>query len=143
MSIEGLAPSGSLRPQALTARQVGNLLVMLASRQIVQAIVVGLGLFAFFFLLGLIVVDAATAEQWIGAPPHYSALLPTVPAALLRNAALLAGFGSMYFAVTSMIENEYRRQFFTPILEDVERTLAVRAAYLAARDAAPGAAKPR
>jgi hypothetical protein len=140
--IEGLAPSGSLHPPALTARQVGNLLVMLASRQIVQAIVVGLGLFAFFFLLGLTVVDAATAEQWIGAPPHYSAVLPTVPAALLRNAALLAGFGSMYFAVTSMIETEYRRQFFAPILEEVERTLAVRAAYLAARDAAPGAAKP-
>jgi hypothetical protein len=141
--IENLAPSGSLHPPALTARQVGNLLVMLASRQIVQAIVVGLGLFAFFFLLGLIVVDAATAEQWIGAPPQYSAVLPRVPAALLRNAALLAGFGSMYFAVTSMIENEYRRQFFAPILDEVERTLAVRAAYLAARDAAAGAADPR
>jgi hypothetical protein len=136
LSIEDLAPSGSLQPPPLTARQVGSLLVMLASRQIVQAIVVGLGVFAFLLLLGLIVVDTATAEQWIGAPPHYSAAFPGVPAALLRNAALLAGFGSMYFAVTSMIETEHRRQFFAPILDEVERTLAVRAAYLAARDAA-------
>jgi hypothetical protein len=111
-----------------------SLLVMLASRQLVQAIVVGLWLFGFFVVLGLIVVEPATAEQWIGEPPRTVALFPDVPVALLRNAALLAGFGSMYFAVTSMFDTENRRRFFTPILGEVERTLAVRAVYLAARD---------
>lgn len=59
-----------------------------------------------------------------------SPLLPGVPVALLRNATLLAGFGSMYFAVTSMSDTEHRKQFFAPIIDEIERTLAVRAVYL-------------
>jgi hypothetical protein len=129
---------GQLQPVPLSSREVGNLLLMLATRQIVQAAVVGLGLFAFFLLLGVAVVTDATAAQWIGEPARQSVLVPGVPVALLRNAVLLAGFGSMYFAVTSMTDAEHRRQFFGPIIDEVERTLAVRAAYLAVRDVVRG-----
>lgn len=129
-----LTVTGPLRATRLNGRQSRNLLLLLATRQLVQAAVVGLALFAFFIVLGLIVVVPETAEQWIGAPPVYSELLPTVPVALLRNATLFAGFGSMYFAVTSMSDAEHRRQFFAPIIDEVERTLAVRAVYLAVRD---------
>ncbi len=52
----------------------------------------------------------------------------------------------MYFAVTSMIDAEQRHQFFAPILDEVERILAVHAVYLTVRDIvlpnAP-AARPR
>lgn len=126
-----VAPDGPLAPVRLTNGQVTNLLVILATRQLVQAAVVGLGLFAFFVVLGLLVVTKDTAEQWIGAPPE---MLRSVPVVLLKNAALLAGFGSMYFAVTSMIDGEHRHQFFAPILDEVERILAVHAVYLAIRD---------
>ncbi|MDA4835537.1 hypothetical protein NY536_29335, partial [Enterobacter hormaechei] len=88
-----LAPEGHVRAIPLTGRQVRNLLLMLAIRQLVQALVVGLALFAFFLVLGLIVVTPETAEQWIGGPPVYADLLPTVPVALLRNATLFAAFG--------------------------------------------------
>ncbi|MEV7621830.1 hypothetical protein [Actinoplanes sp. NPDC089786] len=135
LPIGELVPDGGAHPPPLNSRQVGNLLVMLASRQLVQAMVVGLWLFAFFLIVGLLVVSPETAEQWIGGPPHYSPVFPDVPSALFRNAALLAGFGSMYFAVTSMIDTENRRQFFAPILDEVESTLAVRAVYLAAHEA--------
>ncbi|HEX7307960.1 hypothetical protein [Lentzea sp.] len=118
-----------LPPKRLNGRQLRNLLVMLAIRQLVQAAVVGLALFAFFVLLGLIVVTPAIAEQWIGAPPVES-LIPGVPSAMLRNATLFAAFGSMYFSVISMSDAEHRRQFFAPVLEKVERTLEVRAVYL-------------
>ena len=57
-----------------------------------------------------------------------------VPVALIRNALLLAGFGSMYFAVTSMTDADNRHQFFAPILDEVERILAVHAVYLSVRD---------
>jgi hypothetical protein len=116
----------------LTGRQTRSLLLMLAIRQLVQASVVGLALFAVFLVLGALVVGPATAEQWIGTPPAGS-LLPGVPVALLRIATLFGGFGSMYFVVTSMSDAENRRQFFDPILDDIERILAVRARYLAAR----------
>lgn len=132
--LDELTSGGPLRATPLSGRQSRNLLLLLATRQLVQAAVVGLALFAFFIVLGLIVVVPETAEQWIGAPPVHSRLLPGVPVALLRNATLFAGFGSMYFAVTSMSDADHRRQFFGPIIDEVERTLAVRAVYLAVRD---------
>jgi hypothetical protein len=115
----------------LTNGQQANLLVLLATRQLVQAAVVGLGLFGFFLLLGILVVERPTAEQWIGGPAQ---MYGDVPVALIRNALLLAGFGSMYFAVTSMSDADNRHQFFAPILDEVERILAVHAVYLSVRD---------
>lgn len=48
----------------------------------------GLALFAFFVLLGLIVVTPAITGQWIGAPPALSLL--GVPSVMSRNATLFA-----------------------------------------------------
>jgi hypothetical protein len=134
VAIEDISPDGPLPAVPLNGRQERNLLLVLATRQLVQAAVVGLALFAFFLVLGMLMVTPETAEQWIGAPPERSILVPAVPVALLRNATLFAGFGSMYFAVTSMSDADHRRQFFAPIIDEVERTLSVRAVYLAVRD---------
>jgi len=117
-------------PPPLTRRQETNVLLVLATRQLIQAAVVGLGLFAFFVILGLIIVDPTTATTWIGEEPLRSAWVPFMPVALFRAAVLLAGFGSMYFAITTMTQEGYRREFFEPVIADVERTLAVRAVYL-------------
>ena len=133
VSIQDLTGGNPLPASRLTGRQDRNLLVMLATRQLVQAAVVGLALFSFFVVLGLIVVTPAIAEQWIGAPAVYSELLPALPVALLRNATLFAAFGSMYFAVISMSDEDHRRQFFAPMIDEVECTLEVRAVYLALR----------
>ncbi|MFJ5990200.1 hypothetical protein [Lentzea sp. NPDC092896] len=123
-----------LPPKRLNGRQSRNLLVMLAIRQLVQAAVIGLALFAFFVILGLIVVTPAIATLWIGEPPVMSWL--GVPSAMLRNATLFAAFGSMYFSVISMSDADHRRQFFAPVIEKVERTLEVRAVYLNVRERA-------
>ncbi|EPJ34887.1 hypothetical protein STAFG_8077 [Streptomyces afghaniensis 772] len=135
--VQRLAPDGQLPALPLTARQERNLLLMLASRQLVQAAVVGLALFTFFIALGLLVVTPETAEQWIGEKPETSVLLPAVPVAMLRNATLLAGFGSMYFAVTSMTDADHRQQFFAPIIDEIERILTVHAVYVVVRETAP------
>jgi hypothetical protein len=66
-----------------------------------------------------------------------------LPAAMLRNATLFAAFGSMYFAVTSMTDADHRQQFFAPIIDEVERTLAVHAVYLAVRETEPAPGRPR
>ncbi|WP_349457124.1 hypothetical protein [Nonomuraea sp. B19D2] len=140
--IDDLMPDGPPRAVPLNGRQVRNLLLMLATRQLMQAAVAGLALFAFFLVLGLVVVTPETAEQWIGGVPVPSDLLPTVPVALLRIATLFAGFGSMYFAVTSMSDADHRRQFFAPIIDRIERTLAVRAVYLAVRGTSRSGGRP-
>jgi hypothetical protein len=130
--LAGVDIAEPLQPKRLNGRQGRNLLVMLAIRQLVQAAVVGLALYAFFVVLGLIVVTPAIAEQWIGGTVAMSWL--GVPSAMLRNATLFAAFGSMYFSVISMSDAEHRRQFFAPLIEKVERTLEVRAVYLTVRE---------
>jgi hypothetical protein len=132
--LSGVDITEPLPAKRLNGRQTRNLLVMLAIRQLVQAAVIGLALFAFFVVLGLIVVTPAIAELWIGQRPEMS--WPGVPSAMLRNATLFAAFGSMYFSVTSMSDAEHRRQFFAPVIEKVERTLEVRAVYLDVRERA-------
>ena len=129
--LAGVEIGEPLQPKRLNGRQLRNLLVMLAIRQLVQAAVVGLALFAFFVLLGLIVVTPEIARLWIGDEPKIGWL--GLPSAMLRNATLFAAFGSMYFSVISMSDAEHRQRFFAPVLEKVERTLEVRAVYLEVR----------
>ncbi|WP_157245028.1 hypothetical protein [Nonomuraea typhae] len=147
--IDELTRDGTLAAVPLTGRQVRNLLLMLAIRQLVQAAVLGVALFTFFLVLGILMVTPETAEQWIGAKPVPSPLIPLLPVALLRIATLFAGFGAMYFVVTSMSDGDHRQQFFAPIIDKIERALAVRAVYLAvieddrsSRPAAPGRSAP-
>ena len=132
VSTEELVRHGQLHATSLNGHQQRNLLVMLATRQLAQAAVVGAALLVFFIVMGLIVVTPETAALWIGSKPVPS-VIPGVPVALLRNAALFAAFGSMLFAVTSMSDDEYRHQFFAPIIAEIESTLAVRTIYLAIR----------
>jgi hypothetical protein len=130
--LAGIELAEPLPPKRLNGRQLRNLLVMLAIRQLVQAAVVGLALYAFFVVLGLIVVTPEIAAQWVGGTVTMS-VFPGVPSAMLRNATLFAAFGSMYFSVISMSDAEHRQRFFAPVLEKVERTLEVRAVYLEVR----------
>ncbi len=128
-----LERDGRLRATPLNGRQTRNLLVMLATRQLAQAAVVGVALLLFFIVLGLIVVTPDTAVLWIGSQPTPSRI-SGVPVAMPRNATLFAAFGAMLFAVTSMSDDEYRRQFFAPIINEIETTLAVRAIYHAVKN---------
>ncbi len=132
VNIDELARDGHLHSPPLDGRQHRNLLVMLATRQLAQAGVVAVALLTFFITLGLIVVMPQTAALWIGSEPIPSRIAG-VPVALFRNATLFAAFSAMLFAVTSMSDDEYRRQFFAPIIEEIESTLAVRTIYLAVR----------
>ena len=68
--LTALGPMTAAPPPALSPRQETNVLLVLVTRQLVQAAVVGLGLFAFFVVLGLIVVDHTVAVAWIGAEPQ-------------------------------------------------------------------------
>lgn len=132
--LQGHSPAAVAAPAPLTRRQETNLLLVLATRQLVQAAVVGLGLFAFFVVLGAVVIDDTVAATWIGEQPHRSVVLPWLPSALLRAAALLAGFASMYFAITTMTQTDQRQEFFEPVIGELERMLAVRAVYLDLRN---------
>ncbi|ONH52476.1 hypothetical protein CcI49_33620 [Frankia sp. CcI49] len=115
-----------------------NILLVLASRQLIRATVVGVGVFLFFGLLGLITITSSTAKSWIGAAPRD--LLPGISVETVKVSALLAGFSVMYFAVSSMTDDEYRQRYFNSVLKEISRVLAVRAVYLKLRETTPGPA---
>ncbi|MBM2614265.1 hypothetical protein JIG36_01685 [Actinoplanes sp. LDG1-06] len=119
----------------LDPRQAVNVLVLLTVRQLVQAAVIGLGLFLFFVALGLITVQYETAATWIGHDPQRSAFFG-VPVALFKLAALLASFGGVSFATTSMTNTDYRQEFFAPVLQGIRRPMLVHAVYRSLRAAA-------
>ncbi|MCO8274110.1 hypothetical protein M1L60_26265 [Actinoplanes sp. TRM 88003] len=104
------------------------MLVLLTVRQLVQAAIIGLGLFLFFVALGLITVQDETAAEWIG---HEPALQVGVPVALFKLAALLASFGGVSFSTTSMTNPDYRQEFFEPVLRSVRRPILVHTVYCA------------
>ncbi|MCY1136768.1 hypothetical protein OWR29_02075 [Actinoplanes sp. Pm04-4] len=119
-------PPAELQP--LQHSQEINVLVLLTVRQLVQAAVIGLGLFLFFVALGLITVQPETAETWIG---HEPTLQIGLPVALFKLAALLASFGGVSFSTTSMTNPDYRQEFFEPVLRSVRRPILVHSVYQA------------
>jgi hypothetical protein len=121
-----------LPAEPLAPQQSVNVLLLLTTRQLVQAAMIGLGLFLFFVAVGVAAVPPEVAEVWIGHPPQGS-FLPGVPASVLKLAALLAGFGGVSFSVQSMNDAAYREEFFEPVIASVTRSVLVRAVYLAAR----------
>jgi len=117
-----LAPTAELPPLRRSERR--NILLILGTRQLIRAAVVGTAVFGFFVVFGLVAVNQATARLWTSsAGPE-----PFMPA-MVKVAALLAGFSVMYFAVSSMTDSEFRRRYFAGILDNISRVLAVRAVY--------------
>jgi hypothetical protein len=119
-------PPAELAP--LEPKQEINVLVLLTVRQLAQALIAGVGLFLFFVALGLITVQYETAATWIGHDPQRSGLFG-VPVALFKLSALLASFGGVSFATTSMTNPDYRQEFFLPVLRTIRRPMLVHCVY--------------
>ena len=135
-----LAPS--TQPTVLRGAERRNIWLVLFTRQLVRAIVVGLGVFLFFELFGNITVGDEIRQEWVtggagGAEPSPSSLPFGISEPMLEVSALLAGFSAMYFSILSMTDSEYRQRYFDSILKEISRVLAVRAVYLKLRETPP------
>jgi hypothetical protein len=119
-----LASAAQLPPLRRGERR--NILLVLGTRQLIRAAVVGTAVFGFFLVFGLVAVNQATAQQWMSSTGPVS-----FGPAMMKVAALLAGFSVMYFAVSSMTDSEFRHRYFAGILDSVGRVLAVRVVYRA------------
>jgi hypothetical protein len=115
----------NVRVRPLSRKQRANMLLVLVFSQLIQAAMVAGAVFGFFVVFGLLAIGTEVQTAWLGTPSG---------AALYQVAGLLAMFSALYFAVYAVTDGTYRAQFFAPIRQQMDKAVAVRAVYLAARD---------
>jgi hypothetical protein len=123
----------------LTWRQWVNVALVVLYSQFLQVALVSAMVFVFLFVFGGVVVTEPVARGFVNASPHVLASLDlwgrhmVITEELLRVTGFLTVFSGLYFAVTAQTDETYRREFIGEILEEMRRSLAVRAVYLVAR----------
>jgi len=113
-------------------------LVMFVS-QALQVLFVSLAIGAFFIAVGLLAIDPAITESWAGAPPNpvldfdlfgHPAILSEE---LLRVAGAIAAFTGLYFAISMLTDDVYRREFLEELTSEMKASFSDRAEYLRLR----------
>jgi hypothetical protein len=122
----------------LSKRQWGNLALVFLFSQGLQVVLVSAMVFVFLIVFGVLVVTEPVARGFVDAQPNVLASFElwgrdlVVTEELLRVTGFLTVFAGLYFSVTAATDESYRREFSGEILEEMRRSLAVRAVYLAA-----------
>ena len=109
-----------------------NLTLVLVITQLVQTLLLSLSVFGFFLVFGAITMQQEIVEAWVvDAGVHNLEWLPNVSVELLQVSTFLAAFAGLYFTVFAVTDETYRNEFFTGVVDELERAIAVRAAYVA------------
>jgi hypothetical protein len=118
----------------LRGLQRNNLLLMLFVTQAIQVVSLALIVFTFFVVFGSIAIQPDVIESWVGhAPTYETGGLHLVSNELFSVAVFLSGFAGLYFTVQAVIDQNYRREFFSQIEDDLQRAIGVRKVYVALR----------
>ena len=131
-----MAPLPEVAP--LSARQRGNVLLVLLFSQAVQVALVTAAMAGFFFAFGVIAIRPEAMGAWLGdldpgvlAEWEWFGYPMTITRALVHTAGFLGILSGFYFTVYVITDATYRSEFFTEIVEELRESLAVRQAYLA------------
>jgi hypothetical protein len=122
----------------LSKRQWGTVALVFLFSQALQVVLVSAMVFLFLFVFGVLVVTEPVARGFVDAQPNVLASLElwgrdlVITEELLRVTGFLTVFAGLYFSVTAVTDESYRSEFIGEILEEMRRSLAVRAVYLAA-----------
>lgn len=128
------AGTGELtRESTVTGFERANLMVMLLVTQTAQVLLLALSVFGFFMLFGAIAMKERVVETWVQDDIHNLDLLTNLSVELLQVSVFLAAFSGLYFTVYVLTDETYRSLFLDTVLDELERAVAVRAAYVLAR----------
>lgn len=115
-----------------TRRQRANAALVLLAAEIIQVVVVSLLVGGFLTLFGMFAVSRATVRSWLGSEPNVVWTLTqdvVVTEPLLRVAGFVTAFTALYFSVTSLTDDTYRRQFHDDTAGELRLAHAVRLRY--------------
>ncbi len=118
-----------------------NLVLALVIAQAVQVFLLAVAVSAFFMVFGAVAIDDTVIKSWIGSEPDYLFDPHLVSGQLAKVAVFLGSFSGLYFTVYAITDANYRQQFFSEILREIERAVGVRAVYRDLQDH-PDAAAP-
>ncbi|HYO01713.1 MAG TPA: hypothetical protein VET27_07420 [Mycobacterium sp.] len=113
-----------------------NVLVVLAAAQITHLLLVAISTSALYFVLGLILLSPEVLAKWSGDGATDGAVLGMtipVPQSLIHMTLILCVLTFMYVSARSVGDDEYKKVFLDPLIEDLHVTLIARNRYAAKR----------
>lgn len=121
------------------AERVNVALVMLVS-QALQVLTVALAVGAFFVAIGMLIIDADVMRAWIETDGEVildTTIADEVPLLLTTELVTVAGaiaaFTGLYFAISIMTDDVYRREFLDELSDEMRSSFRERAEYLSLR----------
>jgi len=138
--VESLEKSAGGDGPPLNHRQRFNVGLVLFVSQSLQVLLVALAVAAFFVVFGLLTVNAELISGWIKETPNVlfgfriGDREAQVTTELIRVAGALAAFTGLYFAISMLTDDLYRREFLHQITDEMKVTFQRRAEYLAIRE---------
>lgn len=132
--------TGLGEPVPLTPRQRRNIGLVMTVAQMVQVTLFALVVWTFFVAFGAIAISIAVQESWLAGLGEVVTYLPLgsghgITQSLLRVSIFLGAFAGFYVTIYTATDGVYREQFYDRIRRDLEQSLYVRRAYVAARQA--------
>jgi hypothetical protein len=119
----------------LRRREKANLVVISVLSQVVTAAVIGIIIFLFFVVLGILTVDESALVSWLGHDPRIAGSWQLagheyiLTNELLRVSAFLGAFTGFYFIVSSSTDATLRADLASGHERHVRACLAARHAY--------------
>lgn len=134
---------GLAEPVPLSPRQRRNIGLVMTVAQLVQVTLFAAVVWAFFVVFGAIAISIAVQQAWLAGLGDVVTYLPLgsghgITASLLRVSVFLGAFAGFYVTIYTATDGAYREHFYDRIRRDLEQSLYVRRAYVAARRAADG-----
>lgn len=120
----------------LVRRQRVNVGLVLFVSQSLQVLVVSLAVAGFFVVFGTLTIDEAVISGWIGQPANVIVEFPlagrtaSLTVALLRVAVAIASFTGLYFTISMLTDDLYRREFMNQVTREMKQTFRWRLEYL-------------
>jgi hypothetical protein len=125
--------AGDAYPARLSRIPRANLVTVLLFSQLLQVIALSLTVFAFFLVFGLLAIEPAVIQSWLGVDrlnylPSVEEWVP-VSRELFQVSVFLAGFAGLYFTVYAVTDSTYRDQFFSSLSRELEQAIGVYTVY--------------
>jgi hypothetical protein len=140
-------PAGSAVPRVTRIERL-NVVFVLATSQLLQIAVMAALTATIYLILGLIVLTPALLKEWTHVGNPETMLLGwtiPVPDSLLHMCLFLGALTFMYISARAVGDDDYRRTFLDPQIDDLYTTLVARNRYRSAikRHQAPSSAVKR